>query len=332
MTSRVLFGILTTNTNTLEGLFMLQRFFLAGCVFFWQLFCSPCAGAHVTLLAPSQPGIEQAASAGKTQAPDRNARGASPQDAVPVEAAADGAAPLIDRELDLLMALMRPGDHSCLDMERPQLMSVVRFDAQSPEERGRLMGDRRDLLGDLEEIRYGGSRAWGVNVAIGKPGLYHFMIETRPRWSETRQWYEQDFVKTTVPVYGESRGWEQPCGLRLEIVPRTRPFGLAAPCLFSAQVRWQDAPLPGAKVRMYRIATEKTPQPLPTPWHASLEARADGDGNTAFVLNRSGWWCCVAETDGEPLKGPDGEPRPLRFGGVFWLYVDDMAAAAEKKR
>ena len=104
--------------------------------------------------------------------------------------------------------------------------------------------------------------------------------------------------------------------------------------LFSAQVRWQGQPLPGAQVRMYRINTDKTPPALPTPWHCSLEARADADGNVAFVLNRSGWWCCVAETDGEPLKGPDGNPKPLRFGGVFWLYVDDMAAApsAEKKR
>ena len=306
---------------------MLRRFFLAGCVFFWQVLCSPCAGAHVTLLAPSQPGIERAASDGKPQTGEKE-RSAAPEDV-----GAGGVAPSIDREPDLLIALMRPADHSCLDMERPQLVSVVRFDAQSPEERGHLVGDRRDLLGDIEEIRYSDSRAWGVNVAIGKPGLYHFMMETRPRWSESRQRYEQDFVKTTVPVYGESRGWEQPCGLRLEIVPRTRPFGLAAPCLFSAQVRWQDAPLPGAKVRMYRIATEKTPQPLPTPWHGSLEASADGDGNAAFVLTRSGWWCCVAETDGEPLKGPDGESRPLRFGGVFWLYVDDGAAvAAEKKR
>ena len=160
------------------------------------------------------------------------------------------------------------------------------------------------------------------------------MIDPRPRWSESRQRYEQEFVKATVPVYGESRGWEVPCGLRLEVVPRTRPFGLGAPCLFSAQVRWQGQPLPGAQVRMYRINTDKTPPALPTPWHCSLEARADADGNVAFVLNRPGWWCCVAEPDGEPLKGPDGNPRPLRFGGVFWLYVDDMAAApsAEKKR
>ena len=318
---------------------MFRRLLLAGCASLCLLFWSPAAGAHVTLLVPSQPSIEQAPEEENPQAADKNAKGEkqvtapAPGGLLPA-APTEGGVPLLDKELDLLITLMRPEDHSCLDMDMPQLMSVLRFDAQTPMEQGQLMGERRDLLGDLEEIRYLDSRAWGVNVAIGKPGLYHFMIETRPRWSESRQRYEQEFVKATVPVYGESRGWEVPCGLRLEVVPRTRPFGLGAPCLFSAQVRWQGQPLPGAQVRMYRINTDKTPPALPTPWHCSLEARADADGNVAFVLNRPGWWCCVAETDGEPLKGPDGNPRPLRFGGVFWLYVDDMAAApsAEKKR
>lgn len=316
---------------------MLRSVFLAGCASLWLLLCSPAAGAHVTLLVPSQPSIEQAADGGNPQAADKNAKGDKQMTAPApggLEPAApkEGGAPLLDEELDLLITLMRPEDHSCLDMEMPQLVSVLRFDAQTPVEQGQLMGERRDLLGDLEEIRYLDSRAWGVNVAIGKPGLYHFMIETRPRWSESRQRYEQEFVKTTVPVHGESRGWETPCGLRLEVVPRTRPFGLAAPCLFSAQIRWQGAPLPGAHVRMYRINTDKTAPALPTPWHGSLEARADADGNVAFVLNRSGWWCCVAETDGDPLKGPDGAPRPLRFGGVFWLYVDDATAAPSTDR
>lgn len=322
-----------------EGLFMFRRSFLAGCAFLWLFSCSPAVGAHVTLLVPSQPSIEcPPAEAGqeKEKSPVRGEKGVtappagSLEPAVPVE----GGAVSIDKELDLLITLMRPDDHGCLDMEMPQLMSILRFDDHSPVEQGQLMGERRDLLGDLEEIRYLDSRAWGVNVAISKPGLYHFMIETRPRWRESRQRYEQDFVKTTVPVYGESRGWEIPCGLRLEVVPRTRPFGLTAPCLFSAQIRWQGAPLSGAQVRMYRINTDKTTPALPTPWHASLEARTDADGNAAFVLNRSGWWCCVAETDGEPLKGPDGTPKPLRFGGVFWLYVDDVVTAAttEKKR
>lgn len=318
---------------------MFRRLLLAGCASLCLLFWSPAAGAHVTLLVPSQPSIEQASEEENPQAADKNVKGEkqvtapAPGGLLPA-APTEGGAPLLDKELDLLITLMRPEDHSCLDMDMPQLMSVLRFDAQTPVEQGQLMGERRDLLGDLEEIRYLDSRAWGVNVAIGKPGLYHFMIETRPRWSESRQRYEQEFVKATVPVYGESRGWDVPCGLRLEVVPHTRPFGLGAPCLFSAQVRWQGQPLPGASVRMYRINTDKTPPVLPTPWHCSLEARADANGNVAFVLNRSGWWCCVAETDGEPLKGPDGDPRPLRFGGVFWLYVDDMAAAssAEKKR
>ena len=46
------------------------------------------------------------------------------------------------------------------------------------------------------------------------------------------------------------------------------------------------------------------------------------DGTFAVVLNRAGWWCCTATREGAPLKGPDGQPSPLKESALFWLYVD----------
>jgi len=102
-----------------------------------------------------------------------------------------------------------------------------------------------------------------------------------------------------------------------------------APTLFSGQALLEGKPLPKALVRMHRINVEKTP--VPTPWHEELATRADSQGNFAFVLAQPGWWCCQAEAEGAPLKGPDGQPKPLDMGALLWLYVDAPAAPPRRR-
>ena len=78
-------------------------------------------------------------------------------------------------------------------------------------------------------------------------------------------------------------------------------------------------PLDNAPVRMSRINTDK--QSAPTPWQEELAARTDKNGQFAFVLNQSGWWCCAAIAAGDPLKGPDGQSKPpelARCSGFMW--------------
>ena len=139
----------------------------------------------------------------------------------------------------------------------------------------------------------------------------------------------QHYVKTTLPVYGVERGWSLPVGQRFEIVPLSRPFGLTAPAMFSGVVLMDGKPLAAASVRMARINTEK--RPVPTSWHEDIAARTNNKGEFSFVLNQPGWWCCMASIPGDPLKGPDGQPKPLQLGTLFWLYVDSISSEARKR-
>lgn len=237
--------------------------------------------------------------------------------------------PAINEEVDVLITMMRPFEHQGLAMDMPQLFAVLRYDAATPFKEGMAQPERRDLLGDVEEIRYLNQKAWGANVALAKPGLYQFVIEARPWWDAARDRFLQHYVKTVLPVHGVENGWELPVGQHFEIQPLTRPFGLSAPALFSGVALLQGKPLPGASVRMARINTDK--QAAPTPWHEELAARTDNDGEFSFVLDQPGWWCCMAFTAGDPLKGPDGQPKPLELGALFWLYVDGPAAESRKR-
>ena len=237
--------------------------------------------------------------------------------------------PQINEEVDVLIAMMRPFQYDGLGMDMPQLFAVLRYDAATPVKEGVAQPERRDLLGDVEEIRYLNQKAWGANVALTKPGLYQFITEGRPWWDAAHGRFLQQYVKTTLPVYGVERGWSLPVGQRFEIVPLSRPFGLTAPAMFSGVVFMDGKPLATASVRMARINTEK--KTVPTPWHEDMAARTNSKGEFSFVLNQPGWWCCMASAPGDPLKGPDGQPKPLQLGALFWLYVDGPASDPRKR-
>ena len=294
--------------------------------------------------APAAKGDQPAEAAAKQ--PDQNGSEAKPAangDAVPADAHSKGeqaqstaqaaaqapAEPQIDEELDVLITMMRPFQYEGLVMDMPQMFAVLRYDSTTPIKDGVAQPERRDLLGDLEEIRYLNQKAWGANVALTKPGLYQFIIEGRPWWDAAHGRYLQHYVKTTLPVYGVERGWSLPVGQRFEIVPLSRPFGLTAPAMFSGTVLMDGKPLAAASVRMARINTEK--RTVPTSWHEDIAARTNGKGEFSFVLNQPGWWCCMASIPGDPLKGPDGQPKPLQMGALFWLYVDSLSSETRKR-
>lgn len=263
---------------------------------FLLLALSPCHAGPVTAFVPSQPGLETG--------------GKAPTD-----------------EVDILMTLMDPYEHSGVNMEMPQLFSVLYypdgFDSAS------MQPELRNLLGDVEEIRYLDKKAWGANVAIDKPGLYQFIMEARPWWNEEKKTYLHQQAKVLLPVLGVENGWNVPFGQSFEILPLTRPFGLTAPALFSGRILLDGKPLENIPIHMGRINTSHT-QAL-TKWHKFLEARSDDDGQFSFVLNEPGWWYCEASIPGAPLKGPDGAMRDLERSTILWLYIDAPHAAKSGK-
>lgn len=318
------------------------------------------ARASVTLLIPSQPNLEPApqaeaeknaangASKAEAAKPAASASGATPAGspektetagnsapqgpttpppaaaatatAPATEASEPAPAPSIGQEVDLLITRMDPFRHQAEEMSMPQLFAVLRFDEHTLPRDGVMQPERADVLGDVEEAQYLDKKAWGANVALDKPGLYQFIIETRPWWNEAAQRYDQHYVKSVLPVYGVETGWEYPAGLPVEIVPLSRPFGLSNPCLFSGKVLDHGKARAGALVRAQRINLESCV--VPSRWHEDTTVRTDDRGEFALILNRPGWWCCTAIVEGTPLKGHDGDPRPLQIGSSIWVYVD----------
>lgn len=298
------------------------------------IFCLPgisaFADAPISLMVPSRHIISQPETPQRTDAQNKNGERNRAQNAA--NPGAQGAAPeqgAEPEEVDILLSMMRPFLHEGVAVDMPQLFAVLRYDADTTAPEGGALPERRDLLGDIEEIRYLDQKAWGANVALEKPGLYQFLMEGRPWWDEARHTFLRHQAKLTLPVYGVGRGWSEAAGQSFEIVPLVRPFGLNAPALFSGRVLLDGKPLADASVRMVRInADGATPSGT---WHEDMAGVTNAAGEFSFVLAQPGWWCCEAVTAGAPLKGPDGELKPVERGALFWLFVEGTASPRESE-
>ena len=243
-----------------------------------------------------------------------------------------------EKQMDVLLTLVDPFTHRSFDMDMPQMLAVTRIVPMTEEEKAielknhgktaTLKSQREELLGELEEIRYLGKKAWAAHVSLENPGLYQLMTETRPRWDEERRIFEQQFIKTILPVYGLERGWDHPAGIKFEILPLTRPFGLLAPALFTGRVILSGAALANTPVLATRLNADK--RGVPTEWHTAQVVKTNAAGEFSVICPLPGWWAVTATTAGESLKGPDGQPAPLELGAVLWVYVDDAKATSHK--
>lgn len=260
---------------------------LSGLVFIPLFLVSSGVANSITVMVPSEPILELPNQAKKTPSPP---------------------------EVDMLIALMDTFTYTGKSMEMPQIFAAYIHDRESQGTPRRL-----DLLGDIEEIRYLDQKAWGVNVGV-EPGLYQFVMETKPWWDEKNGRFEQEQVKVILPALDMVDGWDAPVGISLEILPLTRPFGLTAPAIFNGKVLIDGEPR--AKVPVYMGYINSVKNSARTKWHRELEARSDAQGQFSFVLNQPGWWYCKASIDGNPLKGSDGLPKQMVKSAVLWLYVD----------
>ncbi len=268
----------------------------------------PGRGHGVTVLLPSIPWLEKMDVSSEDKNKPRGRAGAKTD----------------SPEVDILISMMDPYANVGMDMDMPQTMAAF---MHAPGGESANFG-RIDLLGDIEEIRYRDKKAWGVNMALEKAGLYQFIMDAKPWWDEEKGIYHQHQVKVVLPVATDA-GWHLPAGQSFEILPLSRPFGLSAPAAFSGRVLLDGKPAPDVTISMGRINSPRIE--AQTRWHETLAARTDQAGQFSFVLDKPGWWYCEANIDGAPLKGPDGELKPVIRSAIFWLYVNPAQSDKGKK-
>jgi len=210
------------------------------------------------------------------------------------------------KEILLSFLFWHPFENQGMDLAKPKVCQVV------------TQGRAEDLLGKLVQKKVAGHTTWETKYRLGRPGLYVFHMEPQPYWEPAEDCYIVHYTKTYVGALGDDEGWDEPLGLKTEIVPLSRPFGLYAGNVFQGRVLLNGKPVPYAEVEIEYDNREGKRQ-APTDYMVTQVVRTDGNGVFTYAAPWAGWWGFAAlNTDSKPMK-KDGRDKPVELGAVIWV-------------
>ncbi len=202
-------------------------------------------------------------------------------------------------------------------------MEMVGMDLDRPRQLGVLFqGKKTDLLGEIRETRVMEHRAWMFDYPVKRPGVYQFYMVPEPFWEPAEGLYIIHYTKTVAAAYGSEGGWDQPVGLKTEIIPLTRPFGLYAGNVFQGVVMLEGKPVPHAEVEVEYYNRNRRAK-APNDYMITQVIRADARGVFTYAVPRSGWWGFASLNTAEQKMMRNGEGKDVELGAVIWVEFKD---------
>ena len=179
-------------------------------------------------------------------------------------------------------------------------------------------GKAQDLLGALKATKIMDNDAWKADFTVKKPGVYQFVMEPQPYWEPAEDCFIIHYTKAYVAAFGEEEGWNEPVGLKTEIVPLTRPFGNYAGNVFQGQVLLQGKPVPNAEVEV-ELYNKDNKYKAPNEYMVTQVVRADANGVFTYGIPFAGWWGFAALNTADEKMLHEGKEKDVELGAVLWL-------------
>ncbi len=220
--------------------------------------------------------------------------------------------------LEMTLAFCHPFEQKGMDMAKPRQFAV------------KTGKEKTDLLNSLQETKVLDQRAWKATYVLKKPGVYAFFFDPEPYWEAAENKFIIHQTKTYVAAFGAEEGWDEEVGLKAEIVPLTRPFGLYAGNVFQGVVKFKGKPVAAADVEVEYWNAGKLVTP-PNDYFVSQVVKTDKNGVFTFAVPRAGWWGFAAlNTEKAAISDKDGKKKDAEYGAVMWVPFTDWPAPAAK--
>ena len=202
-------------------------------------------------------------------------------------------------------------------------MEMAGMELVKPKSFGVLAGGKKiDLLGSLKESKTMGQKSWKADYKIAAPGAYIFYMEPTPYWEPAEDCYIVHYTKCVVAAFGDDEGWDEEVGLKTEIVPLAKPFGLYAGNVFQGIVKLDGKPVPYAEVEVEYYNKEGKAD-APTEYMITQTIKADKNGVFIYAAPKAGWWGFAAlNTSDKKIKHNGGE-KDVELGAVIWVQFHD---------
>ena len=216
-----------------------------------------------------------------------------------------------NRSVTVVLSFSHPFEMLGMELVKPKVFKVSAG------------GKKQDLLNSLAETRIMRHKAWQAAYPIKRPGVYMFYMEPEPYWEAAEDAYIIHFTKAVVTAFGDDDGWDEELGLKTEIVPLAKPFGMYTGNVFQGIVKLNGQAVPFAEVEVEYFNKERQ-YSAPTDYMITQTIKADGNGVFTYAAPVSGWWGFAALSDADFKLPYQGMPKDVELGAVIWVYFHKM--------
>ena len=215
------------------------------------------------------------------------------------------------RNITLTLSFSHPFEGVGMELPKPNECAVVGN------------GATNNLIDALKETKVMGHKAWTASYKVNRPGVYTFHMEPKPYWEPAEDCFITHYTKTVVTAFGDDEGWDKEIGLKTEIVPLSKPFGLYAGNVFQGVVKLDKKLVPYAEVEV-EYYNENQKAKAPTDYMVTQTVKADQNGVFTYAVPKAGWWGFAALNEADyKLKLKSGEKKSVELGAVIWVKFHD---------
>ena len=203
-------------------------------------------------------------------------------------------------KVDFDISFIHPFEQSGMTMEKPKLYL-----------------NSLDKTLSLNETKKFDHKAWNSSYDIKTPGVYKFFVQPQPYFEPSEEKFISHVPKVVISSFGLEDGWDEPVGLKYEIIPMVKPFALYAGNLFQGKVLHDGKPASNVEVEV-ELYNEFGLEAA-SDAHITQVVKTDDNGVFSFVMNHKGWWGFAALIEEGELKHTDGKMYPIENGALMWI-------------
>ena len=222
-----------------------------------------------------------------------------------------------DRKITLKIMFAHPFEGETMEMEKPVKFGVM------------IRGKKYSLLNSVKPIKvkfYADEKphlGWILNYTLHRPGDYIFYCEPKPYWEPAEDKFIVHYTKVIVNAFGLEEGWDKEVGLKTEIIPLTRPYGLYTGNTFQGLVKVNGKPAPFTEVEVEYYNKDGKIKAPAGPFITQV-IKCDANGVFTYTMPKAGWWGFAALNEAEKKMKYKGEEKSVEIGAVLWIRVYDM--------
>jgi len=220
------------------------------------------------------------------------------------------------RNLNLDLIFWHPFEGLGMNMMKPAQFGVI------------TSGKTTNLLERLEASKFkdvNGDTFDGFKATykLKRPGDHIFYTEPQPYWEPAEESFIIHYTKVIVNAFGMEEGWDEEVGLKTEIMPLTRPYGLYTGNVFQGVVKIKGKPVPFTEVEVEYYSQDGRHDVEADPMITQV-VKADANGVFTYAMPKAGWWTFAALNKDDRTMKHEGKDYPVEIGAVLWVRTHDM--------